>query len=40
MGESVDAGKLPRIWYVDRFRCNADRKWQWPGYGENNDVDH
>jgi phosphoenolpyruvate carboxykinase (GTP) len=38
IGESADADKLPRLFYVNWFRKNADGKFLWPGYGENSRV--
>ncbi|MDR1669018.1 MAG: phosphoenolpyruvate carboxykinase (GTP) [Oscillospiraceae bacterium] len=38
IGEKSDETKLPRIYYVNWFRKNADGKWLWPGYGENSRV--
>ncbi|MDE0636881.1 MAG: phosphoenolpyruvate carboxykinase (GTP) [Candidatus Poribacteria bacterium] len=38
MGGKTDADKLPRIFYVNWFRKDADGGWLWPGFGENSRV--
>jgi len=34
----ASADKLPKIFYVNWFRKDADGRWLWPGYGENSRV--
>jgi len=38
LGESAEDDKLPKLFYVNWFRKDADGKFLWPGYGENSRV--
>ncbi|MBT0773818.1 phosphoenolpyruvate carboxykinase (GTP) [Kineosporia sp. J2-2] len=38
VGKGADADKLPKIFYVNWFRRDADGGFLWPGYGENGRV--
>ena len=38
LGKQHDAEKLPRIYYVNWFRRDADGSFLWPGFGENSRV--
>ncbi|MET0181500.1 MAG: phosphoenolpyruvate carboxykinase (GTP) [Caulobacterales bacterium] len=38
LGETHDAAKLPRIYFVNWFRKDANGKFVWPGFGDNSRV--
>lgn len=38
LGKEHDPAKLPRIYYVNWFRKDADGRFVWPGFGENSRV--
>lgn len=38
IGKMTSPDKLPRIYYVNWFRKNANGKFIWPGYGENSRI--
>ncbi|MGD0380774.1 MAG: phosphoenolpyruvate carboxykinase (GTP) [Acidimicrobiales bacterium] len=38
IGKSTDAANLPRVYYVNWFRKDAEGHFLWPGFGENSRV--
>lgn len=38
IGTKTTQDKLPKIYYVNWFRKDADGRWLWPGFGENSRV--
>src|SRR5207249_655485 len=36
--QRTDRSKLPKVYFVNWFRKDADGRWLWPGYGENSRV--
>ncbi|GAB6392585.1 MAG: phosphoenolpyruvate carboxykinase (GTP) [Treponematales bacterium] len=38
LGQTHDESKLPKIFFVNWFRKNAESKFIWPGYGDNSRV--
>jgi phosphoenolpyruvate carboxykinase (GTP) len=38
LGEDADPARLPRLYFVNWFRKDADGRFVWPGYGDNSRV--
>jgi phosphoenolpyruvate carboxykinase (GTP) len=38
IAHATEQSKLPKIFYVNWFRKDADGKWLWPGFGDNSRV--
>ena len=38
LGKAADGTKLPKIFYVNWFRRGDDKRFLWPGFGENSRV--
>jgi phosphoenolpyruvate carboxykinase (GTP) len=38
LGKGADADRLPKVFYVNWFRRDADGRFLWPGFGENGRV--
>jgi phosphoenolpyruvate carboxykinase (GTP) len=38
LGEDADPDKLPKLYFVNWFRKDANGKFAWPGYGDNSRV--
>jgi phosphoenolpyruvate carboxykinase (GTP) len=38
LGKGADADRLPKVFYVNWFRRDADDRFLWPGFGENGRV--